>query len=59
MATERPLSIEEHPDLAALRLRYERAAETRVAQLVDGLTFLAGLYAAVSPWVAGFNTSPR
>jgi HAD superfamily hydrolase (TIGR01490 family) len=48
-------SIEEHPDLTALRLRYERAAETPVAQLVDGLTFLAGLYAAISPWVAGFN----
>jgi hypothetical protein len=34
MATEKPLSIEEHPDLTALRLRYERAAETPVAQLV-------------------------
>jgi hypothetical protein len=55
MTTERPMSIEEHPDLATLRLRYESAAETPVAQLVDGLTFLAGLYAAVSPWVLGFN----
>jgi hypothetical protein len=55
MSTEKPLSIEEHPDVAEMRLRYERAAETPVAQIVDGLTFLAGLYAAISPWVVGFN----
>jgi hypothetical protein len=50
--------IEEHPDLLALRERYERAAETAPAHAVDGLTFLSGLYLAISPWVAGFNGLP-
>jgi hypothetical protein len=48
-------AIEEHPDIAALRLRYEQAAETPTAQAADGLTFLAGLYLAMSPWVVGFT----
>jgi hypothetical protein len=52
--TER-MGIEEHPDIAALRLRYERAAETLAGQVVGGLTFLAGLYVAASPWIVGFN----
>lgn len=55
MSTETPLPIEEHPDVVAMRARYEQAAETPTAQLVDGLTLLAGLYAAISPWVVGFN----
>lgn len=48
-------AIEEHPDIAAMRLRYEQAAETPTAQAVDGLTFLTGLYLAMSPWVVGFS----
>ena len=56
MSTERPLSIEEHPDVVAMRLRYERAGARPVAQILDGMTFLTGLYAAVSPWVIGFNS---
>lgn len=47
-------SIEEHPDLIAMRARYDRAAATPTAQAVDGLIFLAGLYFAISPWVIGF-----
>jgi hypothetical protein len=47
--------IEEHPDLVGLRMRYEQAAETRTAQFVDGLSFLAGAYLALSPWILGFN----
>ncbi|WP_055558023.1 SPW repeat protein [Streptomyces sp. NBRC 110028] len=46
--------IEEHPDLMELRARYERAATTPQARAVEGLTLLAGLYLAVSPWVVGF-----
>jgi fatty acid desaturase len=49
-------SIEHHPDIAALRMRYERAAETPTVQVVDGLTFLAGLFLAMSPWVVGFSS---
>jgi len=47
-----------HPDIAQLRAKYDAAAETRVAQVVDGLTFLTGLYLAISPWVVGFNGFP-
>jgi hypothetical protein len=52
--TER-MGIEEHPDIAALRMRYERAAETVAGQVVGGLTFLAGLFVAASPWIVGFS----
>jgi len=48
-------AIEEHPDIAALRLRYDRAAETPTAQIAEGLTLLSGLYLAVSPYVVGFT----
>jgi hypothetical protein len=44
-----------HPDIAELRAKYELAAETPVARAVAGLTFLTGLYLAISPWVVGFN----
>ncbi|MBB5156545.1 SPW repeat protein [Saccharopolyspora phatthalungensis] len=43
-----------HPDLAEMRLRYERAAETPTAQVADGLAVLAGLFVALSPWITGF-----
>ena len=52
MTTE---AIELHPDIAGLRARYEAVAETPTARAVDGLTFMAGLYLAISPWVVGFN----
>jgi SPW repeat len=47
--------IDEHPDLVELRARYDRASETPQARALEGLTFLAGLYTAISPWVIGFN----
>lgn len=53
--TVRTPRIEDHPDLASLRLRYEEAAETPAAQVAEGLTFLSGLYLAISPWVVGFT----
>ncbi|PRX46567.1 SPW repeat-containing protein [Prauserella shujinwangii] len=56
MAT-RTGSIDQHPDIVALRDRYEQAAETPQAQLLDGLTFLGGLYVAISPWVVGFSSA--
>ncbi|GAA1655827.1 hypothetical protein GCM10009679_71380 [Saccharothrix algeriensis] len=54
--TVRTPSIDEHPDLATLGLRYEEAAETPTAQVVEGLTLLTGLYLAISPWVVGFTS---
>jgi SPW repeat len=51
--------IERHPDIVALRMRYEQANETRAAHIVNGLGLLAGLYLAISPWVVGFqNLTP-
>jgi hypothetical protein len=47
--------IESHPDVAVLRRRYDEIAETPVAQSADGLTFLAGIFLAMSPWVVGFT----
>ncbi|CAM2828885.1 SPW repeat protein [Streptomyces albus] len=50
-------SIEHHPDLVEMRARYEKAGSTPVAQIVEGLSFLTGLYIAISPWVVGFHTT--
>ncbi|PRX06474.1 UNVERIFIED_ORG: SPW repeat-containing protein [Actinomadura viridilutea] len=50
-----PADIERHPDIAELRTRYELAAASPTAQALDGLTVLAGLYLALSPWIVGFN----
>ncbi|MFB9964467.1 SPW repeat protein [Sinosporangium siamense] len=44
-----------HPDIAEMRAKYELVAETPTAKVVAGLTFLAGLYLAVSPWIVGFT----
>jgi hypothetical protein len=51
-------SINHHPDILALRERYERAAESMSAQGTFGFTLLTAVYAATSPWIIGFhNTS--
>ncbi|WP_433378396.1 SPW repeat protein [Streptosporangium sp. CA-115845] len=55
----RPASLEQHPDLIEMRERYERAGSSSVAQVIDGLGLLAGLYLAISPWVVGFNGLSR
>ncbi|WP_155352505.1 SPW repeat protein [Acrocarpospora macrocephala] len=47
-----------HPDIQELRAKYELAAETPTAKAVAGLTFLTGLYLAISPFVVGFNRFP-
>lgn len=49
-------SMSDHPDLVELRDRLDRVSETRQARTVEGLTLLAGLYVAISPWVLGFST---
>jgi hypothetical protein len=55
MSARAMAGMEQHPDIMELRARYERAAATPLAQLVDGLVFLTGLYLAISPWVIGFE----
>jgi hypothetical protein len=48
-------SIDHHPDLLALRARYERVAESMSAHVTFGLVLLTGLYVAASPWIVGFS----
>jgi SPW repeat-containing protein len=48
-------SIDHHPDLLALRARYERVAESMSAHFTFGLALLTGLYVAASPWIVGFS----
>ena len=55
--TEEQLSMARHPDIVALRERYEIASESSLAWLGEGLTFLAGTYAAISAWIIGFNAT--
>lgn len=51
----RPIAdLEQHPDILALRARYDRAAETPTAHVTDGGLLLAGVYLTLSPWVVGF-----
>jgi hypothetical protein len=52
-------SIDQHPDIMALRARYDRAAESMTAQGTFGLTLLAGAYVALSPWIVGFHGFSR
>jgi hypothetical protein len=48
-------SIDHHPDLLALRARYERVAESMSAHFTFGLALLTGLYVAAAPWIVGFS----
>ncbi|CAM5261033.1 SPW repeat protein [Streptomyces avidinii] len=48
-------SIEQHPDLAEMRTRFERVTSTPRAQAVEALALITGLYLAASPWIAGFS----
>ncbi|MEE1757469.1 SPW repeat protein [Streptomyces sp. SP18CS02] len=48
-------SIEQHPDLAEMRSRFERATSTPRGQAIETMALLTGLYLAASPWIAGFN----
>ncbi|MGW1774507.1 SPW repeat protein [Streptomyces sp. NPDC002104] len=47
--------IENHPDLAEMRSRFERVTSTPSAQIVEALALMTGLYIAASPWIAGFS----
>jgi hypothetical protein len=47
-----------HPDIIAMRERHEmaeRSASTPMAQAIETLALLTGLYLAASPWITGFN----
>jgi hypothetical protein len=44
-----------HPEWAQLQDERENTAKLPAVRAADGLTFLARLYLAISPWVVGFN----
>jgi hypothetical protein len=46
MAAQTSPGIDQHPDIMALRARSEA---------VEGLSLIAGLYLAASPWISGFS----
>ncbi|MEU5643783.1 SPW repeat protein [Streptomyces milbemycinicus] len=51
-------TMESHPDILAMRERHtwaEQAATTPVAQAVEAISLITGLYLAASPWILGFN----
>lgn len=53
MSTTTSASMHAHPDIAALRDRYDAVFNRPVGQVTDGLLLLAGLYAAGSAWIVG------
>ncbi|GAA0690463.1 SPW repeat protein [Kitasatospora atroaurantiaca] len=55
MSTQLPMSMEHHPDILELREHAERVTATPLAQGVETLAVLAGLFCAISPWVVGFT----
>jgi hypothetical protein len=48
-----------HPELAEMRERLERTASSGSAIAIEGLILLAGVYAAISPWVVHFSAAER
>jgi hypothetical protein len=47
-----------HPDIIAMRERHElaeRTTSTPMAQAIETMAVLTGLYLAASPWITGFN----
>ncbi|MFI9586739.1 SPW repeat protein [Streptomyces sp. NPDC052236] len=48
-------SIDQHPDLAEMRTRFERATTTPRAQAIETLALLTGIFLAASPWIVGFS----
>src|SRR4030088_3008493 len=52
-------SIDQHPDILALRASYDRASESMTAQATFGLTLLTAIYVALSPHIVGFLAFTR
>ncbi|MGB2950876.1 MAG: SPW repeat protein [Rhodococcus sp. (in: high G+C Gram-positive bacteria)] len=54
MSSSTHSTMHTHPDIMALRERYDQAAEKPTVQVADGVMMMAGLYAAGSAWIIGF-----
>ncbi|MFC6086173.1 SPW repeat protein [Sphaerisporangium aureirubrum] len=55
----RPTGVERHPDIQEMRATRERAGSMPIAQVTEGLSIVAGLYLAISPWIVGFSGLTR
>ncbi|WBO67827.1 SPW repeat protein [Streptomyces camelliae] len=55
---QQPTGMTGHPEIAEMRERLERTASTGRAIALEGLILLAGVYAAISPWVVHFSAQP-
>jgi hypothetical protein len=49
--------MSDHPDVHEMRGRMDRIATSGSTQALEGVALLAGLYAAISPWVIDFHGS--
>ncbi len=54
-SAQHALSMEQHPDVMALGARFDQISPTLATKTLHGMAFLAGAYAAISPWVIGFH----
>ena len=52
MTTE---ALRSHPDLAEWSVNAKSLQGAPATRAIDGLSFLTGLYLAISPWVVGFD----
>ena len=52
-------SIDQHPDILALRASYDRASESMTAQATFGLTLLTAVFVALAPYIVGFDAFTR
>ena len=52
MTTE---TLRSHPDLAEWSVNTKSLQAAPATRAIDGLSFLTGLYLAISPWVVGFD----
>lgn len=53
--TSREASMRDHPDVVSLQQQYGGALGSPQTVVADGVVALAGLWAAISPWVLGFD----
>jgi hypothetical protein len=52
-----PDTMASHPDLVEMQARFEEASASGPAVITDGLTLLAGLWLAISPWTIHFSAT--
>jgi SPW repeat-containing protein len=52
-------SIDQHPDIMALRASYDRASESMAAQATFGLTLLTAMFVALAPHIVGYDAFTR